>query len=144
MTDYVVSGLARQQPYIGPHGNLSVARYENPSTDYAQNDTVKCLRLPKGAQIIDVILDHGAFGSSVTLDVGITPVNSGALEDTDALLDGADIAAVGRKRGIKAGILPSALDLTDDDYDVILTFLSANPDAAAFQIAVIYEFKGVQ
>jgi hypothetical protein len=136
-------GVAKQRPYIGPHGNVCVARGKLPSTDLAQNNTVDFARVPKGAVILDVQDKHSAFGASVTFDLGLVAENAGALGGVDFLIDGADIAAAGIIRQSEVGKYANPDFTLDDDYRIRGTFLAANPDAGVMEVTVYYEFPGL-
>lgn len=143
MSALVVPGLARQTPYIGPHGNVSCISKKY-TVDAAQNDTLDMLIIPKGAEVVDAILIHGAAGASVTCDVGIAAVNAGTKGDDDCLMVAADIAAAGIKRRTAVINTDSALTLDDDDYYARLTLEAANPASITYELFIFYRFAGLK
>ena len=147
MANTKVTGVDRQRPYIGPHGNVSVARekFEVPAA-FGDGDTFDILRLPRGAAIIDCIVIHDAMATSVTLDLGLIGITGGSTvkEGIDVLIDGGDVAAAGILRRTEVGIFTDS-DLTlDDDYYVRVELNGANPDAGGIEVLIMYEYLGTK
>lgn len=103
----------------------------------AQNDTVRLAQLPEGARLIGGTIKHGAFGASVTLDLGLRGLdNSGFItkaitgggavaDDPDAIATDLDVAAAGQK-----ALFEEAAYLfyeTDKEVELYCTFEGANP-----------------
>lgn len=147
MANTKVPAIDRQRPYIGPHGNVSVARgkFEVPS-GFGDGDTFDILRLPRGAAILDAIVINDAMAASVTLDLGLIGITGGSTdkEGIDVLIDGGDVATAGILRRSEVGIFTDD-DLTlDDDYYVRVELNGANPDAGGIEVLILYEFLGTK
>lgn len=99
----------------------------------AQNDDVRLCQLPAGARLIGGEFKHGAFGASVTLDIGLRALDgSGYLDklntvadDPDALATNLDIAAAGFKDVFEE--TPYILYETEKELEVYALFEGANP-----------------
>lgn len=146
MTAFDIDGLKRQQPYIGPHGNLSVAHKKYAvATAFGDGDTVDLIRLPRGAVIMEAQLKHSAFGSSVVADLGVVAVGSGAKTLADGLIDGGDVSSAGILRQSEVGVYAdSDFNLDDDDYDVRLKLAGANPAAGTVEVTIFYKYAGTK
>ena len=143
MANVLVPGVGKQLPYAGPHGNLSYNYGKLPSTNLAQNDTVDFVRLPKGAILLDVLVEHSAFGASVVLDLGLVAENSGSLGGADILIDGGNIAAAGILRRSEVGVYSGDDLVLDDDYLVRGLFAGADPAAGEMGVLVTYGYPGL-
>lgn len=123
------------------HGRVQVAVATTPATAaWAQNDTWNTgIIIPKGARILrSGQFQHGAWGSSVTADVGIRALSDGTVIDVDGIADGLDIAAAGAK-ALNSGSLftNGASNVMTQDVEVYVTLLSANPtDNAQAEIEI--------
>ena len=143
---YRADDINRAKTYIGPHGNLShkTGRKVVPAA-IAQNDTIDLMVLPRGAQIIDCILNViGTPGANVTYQLGLAqiPGKSDVKVDADGLIAATAAATTVLLRRNKTGIEQSAL-LLDDDYLVQALAGGGNPDAEhTLEATVIYEFTG--
>lgn len=135
---YAGKGSLTQAPdFLVPSelsGEVRIA-YADYTTDNvnAQNDRVILFDLPAGARVIAYAVWHGAFGASVTLDIGY-----GALDAAteNAFANALDVAAAGVKFGAvpTGGQLPLATDVT-----VAAQWEGGNPsDTANMSIALLY------
>ena len=71
-------------------GRLRVAYFSVAAiTGLAQNDLVNLTKVPAKARVIGGRIDHGAYGASVTLDIGISG-------DSDKYLSALDISSAGQ------------------------------------------------
>ena len=113
------------------HGRITVQVATTPATAaWAQNDTWSTgIRIPKGSRILrSGRMSHGAFGASVTFDLGIRGADSGTVIDVDGIADGLDIAAAGVKELDGGSLFASGVAYTTtEDVEVYGTLLSANP-----------------
>lgn len=102
----------------------------------AQNDDVRLCQLPAGARLLGGQFKHGAFGATVTLDIGLRALDgSGYLDkaltvadDPDALATNLDIAAAGFK-----DVFEETTYLfyeTEKELEVYALFEGANPSDA--------------
>lgn len=99
----------------------------------AQNDSVRFVTIPKGARLVGGLVKHGAFGSSVTLDIGLKAADgSGYLDaagtvadDPDAIATNLDIAAAGTKTVFEE--TPYLFYETEKELEVTFLFEGANP-----------------
>jgi hypothetical protein len=97
---------------------------------WAQNDTWSTgIIIPKGSRILrSGRLSHGAFGSSVTMDVGIRDAVLGTVVDVDGIADGLDVAAAGVKELDGGSLFAAGVSYrTTADVEVYVTLLAANP-----------------
>lgn len=100
-------------------------------TGLAQNDLVNLCKIPKGARIIGGRLDHGAYGASVTLDIGI----SGS---ENKYLSAADISSAGQK-DIANTLALNLGSVTTAEESVQAKFEAANPsDTAVLNGYILY------
>lgn len=118
----------KAQPYDG--GTINVLIATTPATAaWAQNDTFEIGRIPKGSRILrSGNVYHGAFGASVTMDVGVRDATTGTVIDADGLAAALNVAAAGVK-DINGGALLAAANgyLTTADLTVYATLAGANP-----------------
>lgn len=120
-------------------GKLRVQIDEYTTSGCDANSTIKMAKLPVGATFLEMIVLHGALGTSVTMDVGDE-------NDPDRYADGWDVAAAGiketRAANLGQGYKVLGKDKTadgKDDQDVMLTILSANADdSIAIQTITFY------
>lgn len=113
-------------------GRLHMLTISSPATAaWAENDTIASpILLPAGTRISGLgKVFHEAFGTSVTLDIGIRDKDGTAI-DVDGIADGLDIAAAGITDA-NNGVLvdensPEGYITTEPAY-VYATLLSANP-----------------
>lgn len=99
----------------------------------AQNDDVRLCQIPAGARLLGGEFKHGAFGASVTLDIGLRALdNSGYLnnaltvaDDPDALATELDVAAAGFKNVFE--LTPYLFYETEKELEVYALFEGANP-----------------
>lgn len=128
-----ITGLAsspkvKAAPY--DHGRIEVLVATSPSTAaWAQNDTFKIGTLPKGARLLRTShFYHGAFGASVTCDVGVRAASDGTVIDADGLCAAIDVSAAGIDQ-IKNGALLKAANgyVTTQEVEVYATLAGANP-----------------
>jgi hypothetical protein len=130
ITALAASPKVKAAPY--DHGTVSVLIATTPATAaWAQNDTFEIGTLPKGARILrSSKVYHGAFGASVTMDVGVrdTPEAGAAVIDADGLAAALNVAAAGVK-DINGGALVAAANGYVLTKDVVLyaTLAGANP-----------------
>lgn len=113
----------------GRQFNAQVVAYRiaHPSTDFAENDTLKLFKLYRPMIPQFIMVDHGAFGSSVTLDIG----DNASTPDPDRFVVGLDISAAGRSIN---PVLDQSVMLPGEE--LVASFLDANPDAAAIEVTV--------
>lgn len=118
-------------------GVLQVVPFECTVTSgVAQNEYAHLVKLPAGKVRVFpkfCTIGHSAFGSSVTVDVGISAHTqqdgTAVSEDVDALLDGDDMSAAGRVSLTEPGTTPWIdVDSQGDAY-VSAKFLGADPAA---------------
>lgn len=78
-------------------GKIMAITIDSPAVAaWAQNDTIASpVRIPKGAKPIGAIVKHGAFGTSVTLDVGLRNYDTGAAIDADGIVAARAVATAG-------------------------------------------------
>ncbi len=100
---------------------------------WAQNDTFSTgIRIPAGSRILRTgKVYHGAFGTSVTMDVGVrawSADGTGAVIDADGLAAALNVAAAGNKL-IEGGALLNQANgyLVTSDVEVYATLAGANP-----------------
>jgi hypothetical protein len=112
------------------HGKVSVLIATTPAAAaWAQNDTFVIGTLPKGSRVLRTSkVYHGAFGASVTMDVGVRAADTGTVIDADGLAAALNVAAAGVK-DINGGALSSAVNgyVTTADVVVYATLAGANP-----------------
>jgi hypothetical protein len=111
------------------HGRVQVLIAATPAAAaWAQNDTFVIGTLPKGSRITrDSNVWHGAFGSSVTMDVGIRGVD-GTVVDADGLAAALNVAAAGTKQ-VNGGALLNQVNgyVCPQDVVIYATLAGANP-----------------
>ena len=111
------------------HGKVSVLVATTPAAAaWAQNDTFVIGVLPKGSRILrSSKLYHGAFTTSVTMDVGVRGTD-GTVIDADGLAAALNVAAAGNK-DINGGALLNQAGgyLTTADTVIYATLAGANP-----------------
>jgi len=102
------------------------------------NSTIKVAKLPVGATFLEMIVYHGALGTSVTMDIGDADV-------VDRYADGLDVAAAGIKmtRDANEGqgykVLGVGATQGLDDTEIMLKILDANADdGIAIQTITFY------
>lgn len=113
------------------HGTPRCLVFTTPAAAaWAQNDTFASgLKIPKGSRLLpNGMVSHGAFGSSVTMDIGLRRFSDHSTEiDNDGLLDGGDVAAAGVK-ALQAVLVASGVSSPlAYDAEPFCTLLSANP-----------------
>ncbi len=114
------------------YGTPQVIIVTTPATAaWAQNDTFLLARVTKGTRILrSGKVYHGAFGSSVTMDVGMRKASDGTVVDADGIAAALNVAAAGNKdlNGGSAlnGVTASAIVATED-WDLYATLAGANP-----------------
>jgi hypothetical protein len=94
------------------------------------NSTIKVAKLPVGARLLEILIFHGALGTSVTMDVGDE-------NDVDRYGDGLAVATAGvkhlRDADLGQGYKVLGADKTadgKDDQEIMLLILSATADAS--------------
>lgn len=95
---------------------------------WAQNDTFKICDVPKGTRILSTgSVKTGAFGASVTMDIGTRLTADGTVLDADGLAAALNVAAAGTKQ-ISGGaqLQPSGYVCTADTT-IYATLAGANP-----------------
>ena len=102
-------------------------RIAHPSTDFAQNDTLKLFKLYRPLMPQFIMVDHTAFGTSVTLDIG----DNASTPDPDRFVVGLDISAAGRSIN---PVLDQTIMLPGEEF--VASFLDANPDAGAIEVTI--------
>lgn len=112
------------------HGKISVLIATTPATAaWAQNDTFEIGTIPKGSRLLrSGKVYHGAFGASVTMDIGTRAASDGTVLDADGLAAALNVAAAGVK-DINGGAQSSAVNgyVTTQDVVVYATLAGANP-----------------
>lgn len=125
------------------HGRMRIAYFQFQADRdatgavVAQNDTVRLCQIPAQARLVGGQIKHGAFGASVTLDLGLRGLdNSGTItikatgdggtaDDPDAIATDLDIAAAGQKALFEE---PAYLFyLTEKELELYCKFEGANP-----------------
>lgn len=111
------------------HGQLGVLIATTPATAaWAQNDTFVIGRLTKGTRILSSSkVKHGAFGASVTMDVGVRDATTGTVIDADGLAAALNVAAAGTKEVSGGALLQPAGYICTADVVVYATLAGANP-----------------
>jgi hypothetical protein len=97
---------------------------------WAQDDTFEIGTIPKGARILrSSRLWHAAFGSSVTMIIGVRDAAAGTVIDADGLLASASVATANLVTSISTGALLTAANgyVTTADVVVYATLGGANP-----------------
>jgi hypothetical protein len=122
------------------YGKVQVAVATTPAVAaWAQNDTfVTGIRIPAGSRILRTgRASHSAFGSSVTMDVGIRALD-GTVVDVDGIADGLNVASAGASAMENGSLFASGVAyVTDQEVEVYVTFLGANPtDNAQLELEV--------
>ena len=140
ITGLTSSPKTKMPPY--DHGQIKVLIGSSPAVAaWAQNDTFKIGVIPKGSRILRTShFWHGAFGASVTCDVGLRQTSDGTVIDADGLCAGIDVSASGIDQ-IKNGALLKAVNgyVTTQDVDVYATLGGANPtDDVRIEFEIYY------
>lgn len=125
-------------------GKLTVFIATTPATAaWAQNDTFDTgIRIPKGSRILrSGKVYHGAFTTSVTMDIGLRAAADNSVIDADGLAAALNVAAAGVK-DINGGALLVGANgyLCTQDVIVYATLAGANPTddtQAEFEIHAI-------
>jgi hypothetical protein len=130
LTSLEGSPKVKASPY--DHGKIQVAVATTPAVAaWAQNDTwATGIIIPKGSRILrSGRLSHGAFGASVTMDVGIRDTTSAqTVIDVDGIADGLDVAAAGVKELDGGSLFASGVAyVTTQECEVYCSLLTANP-----------------
>jgi hypothetical protein len=136
-----LEGTPKVKASPADYGSPKVACATTPATAaWAQNDTwATGIIIPKGSRILrSGRLSHGAFGASVTFDLGIRDAVTGAVVDVDGIADGLDIASAGVKELDGGSLFASGVAYTTTaDVEVYGTLLSANPtDNAQMEVEI--------
>lgn len=141
MADQNKENADRSIVHAGTFGNLAVAHAQVDLDGFADADTVKFLKLPKGAKILDgyAILDGGGADVS-TMRLGIKGVDSTDQDDSDYFFGDTvlDTAALVRKN-------TTAVPLVLDEWAYVQGLIDgANVGAGAcvVHVVVFYEFGG--
>lgn len=113
------------------HSKAQCLIFSTPATAaWAQNDTIGAGQvIPRGSRLLPSYVSFGAFGSSVTMDVGLRSFADGSEIDLDGLGDGIDVSSAGFAT-LNSGVLISAgayPDVLAKDAEPVATLLSANP-----------------
>lgn len=124
------------------NGNVKVATGTLPAAwSGAQNDTIAFgIFIPKGARILRTSrLTCGAFGASVTLDVGIRKLD-GTVIDADGLSPNVNVATAANKDLNNGAIFSTpAGPIMTDDVEVYGTIEGGTPTAnTACEVEVYY------
>lgn len=132
-------------------GRLHVVSICTPAAHaVAQNDTIASpVVLPVGTRIIGYRVQHGIFGASVVLDIGLRQANAAnTVIDADGIADGLDIAAAGVKTdtttpGEMLTVAVQTAYRTTVPSRIYASFLGANPtDNAQLRIDVLVALPG--
>lgn len=95
---------------------------------WAQNDTFVVGVIPKGSRILSSSkVKHGAFGASVTMDVGVRDAVTGTVIDADGLAAALNVAAAGTKEISGGALVQPTGYITTADVTVYATLAGANP-----------------
>ena len=128
-TSLASSPKVKMSPY--DHGEINVLIATTPATAaWAQNDTFLIGVIPKGSRILrSGKVWHGAFGASVTLQVGVRAAGGGTVIDAAGILAAASAATAGLIKNLDTGNLLNAVNgyVTTADVDVYATLAGANP-----------------
>jgi hypothetical protein len=144
--DYRAPDIKRALTYIGPHGNVShkTGVVTIPAAALI-GETLDFMILPRGAQILDCILNLlDTTNGSLTLALGIAqiPGKASTQVDPDALIVATAAATAVLIRRNKTTIAKTAL-LLDDDYLIQAIIAGANNAAEAVcEVTVFYENVG--
>lgn len=127
-----ISGLSaspktKVQPY--DNGSPQVLIATTPAVAaWAQNDTFVIGTIPKGSRILSVSkVKHGAFGASVTMDVGVRDAVTATVIDADGLAAALNVAAAGTKEISGGALLQPTGYITLADVTLYATLAGANP-----------------
>lgn len=137
MADLNKEVLQADVVHAGEYGNAARATRSYTGA-LAVSDVLHLIRLPANTELHDLDLFHGAGGAGAVVDVGYVPVDpANGAGDPDYFLDGADVAAAGRKRAataLKPVRLPYAVDVV----------ITAGAAVASNEItaSVQYEWRG--
>lgn len=127
-----ISGMsASPKTKVAPtdNGALCVLVATTPAVAaWAQNDTFVVGVIPKGSRILSSSkVKHGAFGASVTMDVGVRDATTGAVIDADGLAAALNVAAAGTKEISGGALVQPTGYITTADVTVYATLAGANP-----------------
>lgn len=117
----------KANPY--DHGKLMVLIADTPATAaWAQNDTFEIGMIPKGSRILSSgQVKTGAFGASVTMDIGARAASDGTVIDADGFAAALNVAAAGTKQISGGALLQPSGYITTQDIVVYATLAGANP-----------------
>jgi len=123
------------------YGKKRVVVITSPATAaWAQNDTIASPQiLPVGTRITSSsYASHTAFGTSVTLDVGLRHATTGVEVDLNGIAASADISAAGRTILNSGALVAAGVEyVTTVPTVVVATLTGANPtDDAQIRIEV--------
>ena len=135
--------VSRQQATVNagnkmaPHEALGIRRIvtiSSPATAaWAQNDTIASpVTLPVGTRIVGAVASHGAFGASVTLDIGLRQTDSSqTVIDADGIAAAIDVSSAGSHTAANNGVLadenaPEGY-VTTAESNIYATLAGANP-----------------
>lgn len=130
ITGLTSSPKTKVQPY--DHGQINVLIATTPATAaWAQNDTFEIGTILKGSRILrSGKVYHGAFGSSVTMDVGMRKASDGTVVDVDGIAAALNVAAAGNKDlngGSSLNGVTVASIVATEDWVLYATLAGANP-----------------
>ncbi|HEU6456481.1 MAG TPA: hypothetical protein VN201_13575 [Roseateles sp.] len=127
ITNLAATPKVKMQPY--DNGGINVLVATTPATAaWAQNDTFKIGTIPKGSRILSSgWVKTGAFGASVTMDIGVRASSDGTVIDADGLAAALNVAAAGTKQISGGALLQPAGYITTQDVDLYATLAGANP-----------------
>ena len=131
ITALAATPKVKAAPY--DHGDIRVLIATTPATAaWAQNDTFEIGEIPKGSRILrSSRMWHGAFGTSVTMTVGVRDTTSSAtVIDADGILASVSVASANAVTALNTGALMTAADgyVTTQDVTLYATLGGANPD----------------
>lgn len=130
ITALAASPPVKAAPYDS--GRISVLIATTPAVAaWAQNDTFEIGVIQKGSRILrSGKVYHGAFGASVTMDVGMRKLSDGSVVDADGIAAALNVAAAGVKDlnggSALAGVSTSAI-VAQEDWVLYATLGGANP-----------------
>lgn len=112
-------------------GKVACVCFNTPAAAaWAQNDTFASgMKIPAGSRILaSSIVSHGAFGTSVTLDVGLRAWDDGTVIDADGIAAALDVSAAGRTSLNNGALVAAGVGyLTTEDVEPYATLAGANP-----------------
>lgn len=124
------SGLTTDRVFVNSYGTKRTIVITSPATAaWAQNDTLASgIFLPVGTRFLaSSIASHAAFGSSVTLEVGIRDVNGTAI-DADGIAAAVSIASAGRTAINNGDLVAAGVESTTTQVaEIYATLTGANP-----------------